>query len=149
MAKASGGRGRGVFVGPHGTEWQVKRSGNARASAVVDTQAEAIRSLGDTPIRIRQSSWCRTGTDRSGPKTARATSPPSTTRTERAVSQHFCSNCEVTRDALGQTTVHKPCAGCISTEEHDRGGHADAPQPNDCWICDVETLKLTTSSRAA
>lgn len=32
-----------MFVGPHGTEWQVKRSGNARASAVVDTQAEAIR----------------------------------------------------------------------------------------------------------
>jgi len=39
----AGGRGQGVFVGPHGKEWQVKRSGNARASVVTDTQAEAIK----------------------------------------------------------------------------------------------------------
>jgi hypothetical protein len=65
------------------------------------------------------------------------------------MSQHFCSNCEVIRDAHGQTTVHKPCAGCIAVEQHDRGVHASAPQPNDCWICEVETLSLRTSSRAA
>ncbi len=44
MAKQGGsGRGRGVFVGPHAEGWQVKRSGNDRASVVKDTQAEAIK----------------------------------------------------------------------------------------------------------
>lgn len=47
MAKGKGGgrgpHGKDVYVQPHAEGWEVKKQGNARASAVTETKSEAVK----------------------------------------------------------------------------------------------------------